>query len=1416
MASQPQTLTWTVLPNGFGTPSPGPRLKFSVFIGPQLKSSETSPRVLQDWPDFSDWPTRVAAVTFKLDFEGDEVDATVTGAAPSSTLWKLLFSDTTPVKPFQFDDLSGRWFRSYPAADTYRFLKDEYTRIAINHAKEFPSILELIGSDNSPDHLAKIFLEESDVKPLLKERLEDELLAKKAIGPADFSDPAIWFFQLREFLKPRTQNIDPNENLPEPEFDFHEMLSSMGDYPEIMRRMGIVLDLEANLPDSFAASPSAVVETSCHIIPSWIPTKPDPGPGESVDVSPRTACVVHPDASKFAARPRAADPDLENGMLMLSDASKYQVIPVDIDGGAMKAMDLVNNVKRAAFAPTADTPENFSLPALRAGGFSVVRKGLAADAVKGFEKAALNNSRLIANDASNIVLFAEDLVRGFAVDVHVRPEGSDSGRWHSLCLRRGTYDFLNTTDPAIEFDDEAFISLATTEGVGANSANPATGEPDLYSQESLFFWQGWSLAVGPVGKTINLDADQPPLSNATPVASTNSPFRLQVSFEVPKPTFKLRERELPRLRFGQAYRFRMRAKDLAGNGVPPPGDIDYPADFSDASEEVPFARFEPIPSPTIVYKTEPTFAESLERLVIRSNYNTSSAADSERHIAPPRVGQMMAERLAMFDKSDGSMDGGAYELIRARESGSFNPVNQHDATPDLVFPDDTLRFQVESPNKAALPYLPDPLASAACFRAPPDPPPETETIETIRGIPGTPTGELRVSFQNDILGSPLKWPNASAFRIKLTENPPAGADHSLELQDYPGTRELTVKLPKAEVVRVRLGSCLVSTPTILSKKPMGPWLWANEGAVPAGFDDEVLAGEHWMITPWRDLLLVHAVRQPLVVPDAVDGVQIDRELGQTFASLSTTVKLDAKSTDNLTIKARWFEFIDNPEQKAPEILKAKADVIEIPISLQDDTVVLEGGIPHEFGDTKRRKVDYTFEGASRFSEYFREELDLMLPDSAPAPAPAPGPTPTPTPKALATPVKEPTPTPLPGGTPGLLAPEGLVEDSDIVRTVPPPTGPDPQVRYTRDKDYTINYAAGTIARTSGGAIGSTDTVRVEFIRKPVTRESIVSPVDVPSSARPAAPKVLYVVPTFGWKTTDSGDDEITSERQGGGLRVYLERPWWSSGEGELLGVLLWDRVAAADLPDKVEPYVTRWGQDPLWHGISAAVTEHEPVINDFPKGVSPKTGHTLEELPGTNNIIVVGHEVAFDKERGLWYSDIEIDAHGAYFPFVRLALARYQPNSIFQPSVHLSRVVLADFAQLAPDRTATIITTEPDRRNVFVTGPSYVVDELLGESRTEVQVEEQLPSGLPETAGGDAWEAIGEPIEMPVVSDFDQPQAVVWQADDIALPEEPGTSSRRFRLVFRQFEQFFIRDESQLPENIGERLVYADAVELFV
>jgi hypothetical protein len=57
-------------------------------------------------------------------------------------------------------------------------------------------------------------------------------------------------------------------------------------------------------------------------------------------------------------------------------------------------------------------------------------------------------------------------------------------------------------------------------------------------------------------------------------------------------------------------------------------------------------------------------------------------------------------------------------------------------------------------------------------------------------------------------------------------------------------------------------------------------------------------------------------------------------------------------------------------------------------------------------------------------------------------------------------------------------------------------------------------------------------------------------------------------------------------------------------------------------------------------------------------------------------------------------------------PFVRLALARYQPYAL--PDAKLSRVVLADFVQLTPDRSATVSADpyHPRRLRVTVSGPA--------------------------------------------------------------------------------------------------------------
>jgi hypothetical protein len=202
-----------------------------------------------------------------------------------------------------------------------------------------------------------------------------------------------------------------------------------------------------------------------------------------------------------------------------------------------------------------------------------------------------------------------------------------------------------------------------------------------------------------------------------------------------------------------------------------------------------------------------------------------------------------------------------------------------------------------------------------------------------------------------------------------------------------------------------------------------------------------------------------------------------------------------------------------------------------------------------------------------------------------------------------------------------------------------------------------------------------------------------------------------VIPTYGWKR-DVTTNLIGSYREGGGLRVYLERSWFSSGEGELLGVVLWKgALPNNETRHALARYITQWGQDPIW---GAAATPQVPSEYYFTNRVTPQnTSAILPELSRTridtadNSVYIAGFPVVFDEERGLWFSDITVDLSGTYMPFIRLALVRYQPNSV--AGQHISAVVMSDFAQLAPDRSA-ILTFDPyddDTFNLVVSGFTY-------------------------------------------------------------------------------------------------------------
>ena len=248
-------------------------------------------------------------------------------------------------------------------------------------------------------------------------------------------------------------------------------------------------------------------------------------------------------------------------------------------------------------------------------------------------------------------------------------------------------------------------------------------------------------------------------------------------------------------------------------------------------------------------------------------------------------------------------------------------------------------------------------------------------------------------------------------------------------------------------------------------------------------------------------------------------------------------------------------------------------------------------------------------------------------------------------------------------------------------------------------------------------------------------------VHVPSSARPDPLGVRYAVPTFDWERTSTPDESAhwTSTeriRRGGALRIYLERGWFSSGADELLGVVCW--TAGGAVPPEQAKLFSQVGRDPVW---DAQQPTGALATTDVANAVRTEDGLGLVELSGVL-AGVAGVEPEWDESRGHWYADIVLPgpAWRSYFPFVRLALARYQ-HFAMRNDLKLSPVRTLDFAQLIPDRTLRVdwVGDSGDLVDVSLAG---VAPAGPNENRVEVTIEHH-DGTVPGELGWRPWPGLG-------------------------------------------------------------------------
>ncbi|MCU1517656.1 MAG: hypothetical protein JWQ75_2377, partial [Pseudarthrobacter sp.] len=662
---------------------------------------------------------------------------------------------------------------------------------------------------------------------------------------------------------------------------------------------------------------------------------------------------------------------------------------------------------------------------------------------------------------------------------------------------------------------------------------------------------------------------------------------------------------------------------------------------------------------------------------------------------------------------------------------------------------------------------------------------------------------------------PGSWPSLQPLRLVLEPGETLGARVA--------GHEVHVSVPPGEQVRVALSSTL----DVASLDKFGLWRsHLASVADPAGgyTTDEVVAaaalmraaaaGWTWWLTPSADIRLVHAVPAPVRPPGLRSLEVFLRPPGRAVVALTGLVDVHGPSTDTLLVRARWTETIDDPAAAAPQTVAKSDVVVRSAVAEGERTGVLflydflpAGPLAQALGnigfhrmlqtfeDTHYRRVTYVPSGATRYAEYFGQAPDPEDP---------------------------------------------ALEGEPVV-------------------------------------------------------------LDIPSTARPAAPLVLDALPLLRWEAAPEPADPFAWRQvRRSGVRVWLARPWFSSGDGELLGVLVFDPDEWVRQPDgswarqpkaqqAPDGATSLWAADPIiQHGGSTSSPTVPPLLTfgqlvlDLVEtgasegvGIAPPLGGRppggrdrgwpdgpgnpvavaasvpLRDVRGRPAVRVLGYRPEFDEASGRWFVDVGLQETPALWPFVRLAVARYQPHSI--AGRELSSVALTGWVQPLPARTLTVSRPDAGHVQVTLTGvvswlrwdphgaPDLPGDQLSADSPTgdaatrasRLQQSRTVRASVQSRAAGAGdleWQTVSSLLLLAVRVEESGGFRATWSGavglpvgagtpdgDAAGIPglRQPGNPESLWRVLVEEHE-LLDADPAVPGERTGRvpRLVYADSVAL--
>jgi hypothetical protein len=1320
MASQ--NVVITVVPGGRAGASNAAR-RFSIHIAPRFELGPSAGAAYVDpsFPQFIDWPQRVPD-TVELTQDpaaGPAVKAHRISVAPDLGLWKRIFNSpsTLPVEAFDTSAFGNRFkftrFHSYPVMPLHDFHKQLLSDLTYTYEVGSPtpevlanqtglaSLLPLVDGHSTKDIAAQLSVPFNNQLPFSK--VIPTGTNRPGAGNATTA-VTLDHAQFQDFLTPRTdpKYIVDNPLTDPPRIDFHRVLSLLGDHPHLQRLLGLVVDYEI--------APADVTTAKSFGTTGWVRLTNYGWTNVSGCAFPKTML----ENETFLPKPQTKEFMASNGVINLTGGYNGQtgrgwgVVTLDVEGQALKSLATADTVKKNLALKAAgkkNTQQAISTPAPRSSGLRLVRAGHATELAGSFKR----STDLLTAAPNDAVLWAEDLVRGWRVDVY----DSITGTWRSITKRDAVYTIQNVPQP-VRVTDTTLTGYtgsplylnegAVSVGVSA-SADPSKRDADTYAHETIVEWSGWSMVAPRPGLTLADENEPTPVAQPEP-KHPDYPIKIEV---VPTPG------TLPRLRFGHTYEFRLRAATITGGSavMASLGNGLSDANAGSPSRPTAYGRYEPVPPPTLVPKNAFGTGEALTTLVIYSNNEStllSAAGQSARHLLPPAAHAHMVELHGVLDREFPTYagTGAVFDLLKKRE-GAAIAIGANPSWMTAAPYDSTFGYNVAADplsGDARIPYVPTDLKMPPWLVDP------AATGLRVKSY----LGEQTVTYSKPAViataaGGTLNWADVKSSRLTLL---PLGKDANNSIV-VDGNNRLVANVAKGEYIELTVSSIL--NPDFF---PLGkPSHFALAELVKArGLKAAELAsrltriqqGYNQIISPPTKITVVHAARAPLTDPQVAVGPAATRGKGETNAIFSGTAICHPQSTSRLDVRLTWTQKRDDGTSPIADISgegSTQPIVVAYPLPGAHPGSAAFSGLRHDFGDTKHRRVALGLTATSRWASYFAK----TVPDPTDPNAP--------TVKLAGTPID------IDGGIAVQPFSERVIRRSD-------------GGVLERGVDYTIDYEHGKIT-----AIDPNAEVRVSirYVPGSVVRPTSLTPAQqasthVPSSANPPAPVVRDVVTTYAddaaWKPVKVNLLSIggTRVRDGRVLRVYFDRPWYSSGDDEMIAVILRQQltppaksVAPAGItavlpggsPKPADQlFTSAWGRDPIVNTGAASINltaANFPLAKTQPlftpgAVVMPVTNwFTGYKLPGNNTpIVAVPHEVKFDAASKLWYSDIAIAIDATYRPFVRLAISRFQPYSV--AGCHLSSPVVLDAAQLSPTRQMSVVGLG-DLKSVTVSGPAY-------------------------------------------------------------------------------------------------------------